>query len=93
VDEASSIADVLSRTSAAGVQLVLIEAIFPDGSGNDACRGLRASGFEAPIVIVSAYNQKERRLALDAGADDYIVKPFGLRGLLKTVDKHLQPSP
>lgn len=92
VDEAGSIADVLTRAGTADVHMVLIEAIFPDGSGNDVCRGLRASGFDAPIVIVSAYNQWERRRALDAGADDYIIKPFGLRGLLKTVDKHLQGS-
>jgi two-component system KDP operon response regulator KdpE len=55
---------------------VLLDLLLPDGHGLEVCRGLREWS-QAPIVVVSAVgDQSEKIAALDAGADDYITKPY-----------------
>jgi len=50
---------------------------LPDGSGLDVCRWVRAQGMELPILVLTARNDVADRIAgLDAGADDYLGKPF-----------------
>ena len=65
--------------------LVLLDLILPDGEGLDLCRELRArSG--VPIIVISARgNGADRMLALEAGADMYLVKPFDVDELLARV--------
>ena len=61
---------------------VILDLILPDGSGIDVCRELRR-WTDAPIVVLSAVgDEHEKVLALDAGADDYVTKPFGIDELL-----------
>src|SRR5881296_2168950 len=56
---------------------VLLDLVLPDGSGVDVCREVR-SWSHVPIVVVSAVgDEREKVRALDAGADDYVTKPFG----------------
>jgi DNA-binding response OmpR family regulator len=75
--------------------LVVLDLGLPDMDGTDVCREIRARG-AVPIIIVSARgDEMDRVLALELGADDYLVKPFGMRELLariRAVTRRLQSS-
>jgi two-component system KDP operon response regulator KdpE len=72
--------------------LVLLDINLPDMSGFDACRLIRLS-FAGPILMVSVRNSVRDKIdALDAGADDYIVKPFAMAELLAHVRAALRRS-
>ncbi len=61
---------------------VILDLGLPDGSGLDVLRERRAAGDRTPVIIATAHDQIADRIAgLDAGADDYVVKPFDLREL------------
>jgi DNA-binding response OmpR family regulator len=70
-------ADEALRTP--GFDIVLLDLGLPDRSGLDILRGLRQRGAATPVIILTARDDVRDRIAgLDAGADDYIVKPFDL---------------
>jgi len=72
--------------------LVLLDINLPDMSGFDACRLIRLS-FAGPILMVTVRNSVRDKIdALDAGADDYIVKPFAIGELLARVRAALRRS-
>ena len=72
--------------------LVLLDINLPDMSGFDACRLIRVS-FAGPILMVTVRNSVRDKIdALDAGADDYIVKPFAMAELLAHVRAALRRS-
>ena len=72
--------------------LVLLDINLPDMSGFDACRLIRVS-FGGPILMLSVRNSVRDKVdALDAGADDYIVKPFAMAELLARVRAALRRS-
>jgi two-component system, OmpR family, KDP operon response regulator KdpE len=72
--------------------LVLLDINLPDMSGFDACRLIRVS-FAGPILMLSVRNSVRDKIdALDAGADDYIVKPFAMAELLARVRAALRRS-
>jgi two-component system KDP operon response regulator KdpE len=72
--------------------LVLLDINLPDMSGFEACRLIRMS-FAGPILMVSVRNSVRDKInALDAGADDYIVKPFAMGELLARVRAALRRS-
>ena len=59
--------------------LVVLDLNLPDGSGIQFCQMFREAGYEQPILMLSATNTPADKVkALDAGADDYVVKPFDL---------------
>ena len=61
---------------------VILDLLLPDGSGTDVCRELRRWS-TVPVIVLSAVgDEKEKVAALDAGADDYVTKPFGIDELL-----------
>jgi two-component system phosphate regulon response regulator PhoB len=63
--------------------LVVLDLMLPGMSGLDVCRQLRATGNQTPILVVSARDHEtDRVLGLEVGADDYLVKPFGMRELV-----------
>jgi len=63
--------------------LVVLDVMLPGKSGHAVCRELRASGFRAPILMLTARDSIDDRVAgLDSGADDYLVKPFDFKELL-----------
>jgi DNA-binding response OmpR family regulator len=65
--------------------LVLLDLGLPDGDGVQVCRRLRQRS-DAAIIVVTAYGEETDRVAaLDAGADDYLVKPFGLSELMARI--------
>jgi two-component system KDP operon response regulator KdpE len=72
--------------------LVLLDINLPDMSGFDACKMIRVS-FAGPILVVTVRNSVRDKIdALDAGADDYIVKPFAMGELLARVRAALRRS-
>jgi two-component system KDP operon response regulator KdpE len=63
-------------------EAVILDLVLPDGSGVEVCRELR-TWTSVPILILSAVGEeREKVAALDAGADDYVTKPFGVDELL-----------
>ena len=68
-----------------GVDLVLLDLGLPDLDGYEVCRRLRAAS-SVPIIVVTARGDEgDRVLGLELGADDYVVKPFGIRELVARV--------
>jgi DNA-binding response OmpR family regulator len=65
--------------------VVLLDLGLPDTDGVEVCRQLRDRSRVAIIVVTARGEEPERVLALDAGADDYLVKPFGLAELLARI--------
>lgn len=66
--------------------LLLLDLMLPDGSGLDFLQQLRKSGHSLPVIILTARDQISDRIAgLNAGADDYLVKPFDLNEMLARV--------
>ncbi|MGK7957269.1 MAG: response regulator transcription factor [Crocosphaera sp.] len=86
--------DGLSGLSAARdshLDLILIDWMLPGISGLDICKRLRQTGTKIPIILLTAKDDISDRVAgLDAGADDYIVKPFNLEELLARVRANLR---
>lgn len=69
-----------------GVDLVLLDLDLPDLDGLEVCRRMRADG-GVPIITVTARGAElDRVLGLQAGSDDYVVKPYGLRELLARME-------
>ncbi|MBZ3906383.1 response regulator transcription factor [Streptomyces griseiscabiei] len=70
----------------ADVDAVLLDVGLPDGNGMDVCRTIRASS-SVPIIMVSGRDDEfDRVLGLRMGADDYVVKPCGLRELVARIE-------
>jgi DNA-binding response OmpR family regulator len=83
VERAENGTDALALAASAPVDLVLLDLGLPDMDGLDVCRGLRASGFDGGILILTARGgELDRVVGLDVGADDYLSKPFSLSELL-----------
>ena len=63
--------------------LVLLDWNLPDFTGLDICRRIRATGMTVPVLMLTGYDEvKDKVEALDAGVDDYLVKPFSIEELL-----------
>jgi two-component system KDP operon response regulator KdpE len=72
--------------------LVLLDVNMPDMNGLEACSRIRLS-FDGPIIMVTVRNsERDKILALDAGADDYVVKPFTMGELLARIRAALRRS-
>lgn len=79
VDHAASRAEAEAAWDIADYDVALLDLGLPDGSGLALLRGRRLAGDRTPVVIATARDQISDRIAgLDAGADDYVVKPFDL---------------
>ncbi len=71
--------------------LILLDWMMPGLTGVEVCRRLRATGAMMPVILLTAKDGIEDRVAgLDAGADDYVVKPFSIEELLARVRAHLR---
>ena len=74
--------DALAAAAADPPEAVILDLVLPDTHGTDVCRELRR-WTDAPILVLSAVgDEQEKVAALDAGADDYVTKPFGMDELL-----------
>ncbi len=82
VDEAGDGADALARHSASPADAIVLDLLMPEIGGLDVCRSLRRRGDEVPVLVVTARDAVSDRVeGLDAGADDYLVKPFAIEEL------------
>jgi two-component system, OmpR family, copper resistance phosphate regulon response regulator CusR len=76
----------LARIRAHSFDLLLLDVMLPERSGLEVLSELRRTGFKAPVLILTSRDSIEDRvLGLDAGADDYLVKPFAFPELLARV--------
>jgi two-component system KDP operon response regulator KdpE len=92
VATATTAADALAAAAARPPEAVILDLVLPDGRGTDVARELRA-WTEVPIIVLSALGEEgEKVAALDAGADDYVTKPFGVDELLARLRAALRRS-
>ncbi|MGK7949094.1 MAG: response regulator transcription factor [Xenococcaceae cyanobacterium] len=71
--------------------LILLDWMLPGISGPEICRRLRSTGDKVPIILLTAKDEISDRVSgLDAGADDYIIKPFSIEELLARVRANLR---
>ncbi len=93
VETADTAASAATAASLRQPDAVILDLVLPDGSGTDVCRELRTWS-SMPIVVLSAVgDEQEKVAALDAGADDYVTKPFGMEELLARLRAALRRSP
>ncbi|MFL9941921.1 response regulator [Paraburkholderia graminis] len=86
-DHVATLCDARRYVDAANYDLILLDLLLPDGKGIGFLRELRVSGSSVPVVILTALDQIADRIAgLNAGADDYLVKPFDLSELSARVN-------
>ena len=95
VDTAGTAREALMKAGMRPPMAIILDVLLPDGRGTDVCRELR-TWYHAPIVVLSAVGEEKEKVdALDAGADDYITKPFSgeeLLARLRAVLRRATPS-
>jgi two-component system KDP operon response regulator KdpE len=93
VIEAKSGDEALERIRSEHTDLILLDVNMPGRSGIETCREIREAG-DIPVIILTVRNaERDKVLALDAGANDYVVKPFGADELLARIRATLRRSP
>jgi two-component system, OmpR family, KDP operon response regulator KdpE len=82
VETAATAEEALAAAAMRPPDAVILDLVLPDGRGTDVCRELRGWS-DAPVLLLSVVGEeREKVAALDAGADDYVEKPFGIEELL-----------
>jgi adenylate cyclase len=89
---AHSGAEALDRLAAEPIDLVLLDILMPGMDGYEVCRALRAEAATSflPVVMITASGEQEKVAAIEAGADDFIAKPFDQAELLARVHSLLR---
>jgi two-component system response regulator MprA len=88
--------EALDRLAAAPLDAVVLDVAMPGVDGLEVCRRMRGAGDRTPVLMLTARDTVDDRVAgLDAGADDYLVKPFSLRELkarLRALLRRTEPA-
>jgi DNA-binding response OmpR family regulator len=83
VDAVATVADASAALPVAPYDAVILDLGLPDGDGLEFLAGLRRTGTAVPVLVLTARDAVEARVAgLDAGADDYLIKPFAVAELI-----------
>ena len=95
VDTAATAEAALAAAAAQPPAVVIVDLVLPDRSGTEVTRELR-TWTDAPVIVLSAVGEEREKIAaLDAGADDYVTKPFSVDELLarlRAVLRRLAPT-
>jgi two-component system, OmpR family, KDP operon response regulator KdpE len=90
VDAAETAEQALDRAAVRPPDAAIVDLVLPDGDGIEVCRSLR-EWTRMPIIVLSAVGEEDEKVrALEAGADDYVVKPFGPRELVARLEAALR---
>jgi two-component system KDP operon response regulator KdpE len=90
VEPAASAQEALDRAALHAPDAAIIDLVLPDGDGVEVTRSLR-EWTQAPIIVLSAVGEEDAKVrALQAGADDYVTKPFGARELIARLEAALR---
>jgi len=96
VETAATAQEALMKAGMRPPEAIVLDLLLPDGRGTDVCRELRRWN-SAPILVLSAVGEEKEKIeALDAGADDYVTKPFSgdeLLARLRAALRRAAPSP
>ena len=85
--------DEAIRRGTEGWDLILLDVMLPGADGFEVCTTLRNAGVRTPIILLTARaREAEKERGLDAGADDYVTKPFSLRELRARIRAQLRRS-
>jgi DNA-binding response OmpR family regulator len=89
---AANAAEGFAAAEAEKPAVIVLDVSLPDMDGFDACRKLREQGVKAPIIMLTGAAQEEEHQVqgLDAGANDYVLKPFKFSVLLARIRAHLR---
>jgi two-component system copper resistance phosphate regulon response regulator CusR len=83
---ADTVARGMERAALGTHAVIILDVLLPDGNGFDLCAAIRGRGFTTPILMLTARDAIDDRVrGLEAGADDYLTKPFAFRELLARV--------
>ena len=95
VETAATAKDALMKAAMRPPEAIVLDLLLPDGRGTDVCRELRGWS-RVPILILSAVGEESEKIdALDAGADDYVTKPFSgdeLLARLRAALRRVRPT-
>lgn len=87
---AATAEEALDRAAVRPPEAAILDLVLPDGDGIEVCRRLR-EWTDMPILVLSAVGEEEEKVrALEAGADDYVTKPFGPRELVARLEAALR---
>src|SRR5260370_29351705 len=93
VIDAKSGEDALERLRGQQPDLILLDLNMPGIGGLETCRAIRSNS-DIPVIILSVRNSEHDKVeALDAGADDYVTKPFGIQELLARIRAAMRRAP
>ena len=89
--EAASGVDAMAQAKSGDFDLIILDVGLPDIDGREVCKLMRKNGVTVPIIMLTgASADADTILGLDAGADDYIAKPFRMEVLLARIRAHIR---
>jgi DNA-binding response OmpR family regulator len=91
VSEAATATQGIKALKAEHADIVLLDVNLPDMDGRECCKIMRRNGYKGPVIMLTAQlSESDTILGLDAGANDYVTKPFRFGVLLARIRAHLR---